>query len=160
MKGHKEVIAVLNQLLAGELAARDQYFIHSRMYDDWGFRKLYDRVWHEMEEETEHANWLIHRILFLEGTPQVKPAALNVGKDVKQMLKNDLELELSVVSALRKAIAQCEKHEDYVTRDGLKVLLKDTEEDHTYWLEKQLGLIEQIGLQNYLQAQMGDDDGS
>ena len=155
MKGDDKIIEHLNSLLAGELAARDQYFIHSRMYDDWGLAKLHERLNHEMEEEIEHASRLIERILFLEGTPNMEGnIPLKVGKDVPEMLRNDLETEIHVASALKEAIAACESANDYQTREILEVLLADTEEDHAYWLEKQLGLIEKVGLKNYLQSQM------
>lgn len=155
MKGNQKVIDVLNDLLAGELTAMDQYFVHSRMYEDWGFEKLFERISHEMEDETGHADLMIKRILFLEGTPNlVKREPLNVGKDVEEMLKNDLAIEYSVVKNLKAAIALCETEQDYETRAMLVQQLEDTEEDHTYWLEKQLGLISRIGLQNYLQAMM------
>jgi len=156
MKGDKKVINQLNKLLAGELTAMDHYFVHSRMYEDWGLSKLHERVAHEMEDETQHASSLIERILFLEGTPDLsKRDPLAIGKDVPAMLKNDLELEMAVVGALKKAIAICEEEQDYQSREILEAMLKDTEEDHTYWLEKQLGLIKKVGLQNYLQSQMG-----
>lgn len=155
MKGDPKVFEMLNHLLAGELTAMDQYFIHSRMYHDWGFEKLFERINHEMAEETEHADQLIRRILFLEGTPNLsKRDPLNIGTDVPQMLKNDLALEIQVVTALKQVIAYCESVKDYQTREILEVMLKDTEEDHAYWLEKQLGLIERIGLPNYLQSQI------
>ncbi|MBI2306562.1 MAG: bacterioferritin [Rhodocyclales bacterium] len=159
MKGHKEIIAELNRLLAGELAARDQYFIHARMYENWGYQRLFERIWHEMHDETGHADWLIRRILFLEGTPAMTPAApLKIGRDVPEMLKNDLAVELQVVADLKAVIARCEALGDYVTREGLEQLLDDTEEDHAHWLEKQLGLIGMIGLKNYLQSQMGEGE--
>jgi len=155
MKGKQSIIDVLNSLLAGELSAMDQYFIHSRMYDDWGLSKLYDRIGHEMEDETGHADQMIKRILFLEGTPNmVKRDALNIGSTVPEMLKSDLDLEYSVVKNLKAAIALCETERDYETRAMLVRQLEDTEEDHAYWLEKQLGLIDKIGLENYLQAMM------
>ena len=155
MKGEQKIIHALNQLLAGELTAMDQYFIHSRMYADWGFSQLHERVAHEMEDETGHASSLIERILFLEGTPDLSTrSGLSIGKDVPQMLKNDLELEYAVVAALKVAIATCEDCRDYQTRELLEGMLKDTEEDHAYWLEKQLGLVNRVGLQNYLQSQM------
>lgn len=155
MKGNDKVIAQLQKLLDGELAARDQYFAHSRMYDDWGLGKLYERINHEAEEETEHADALIKRILFLEGTPDLSQKEnLRIGSTVPEMLKNDLEVEYQVVADLKKAIAVCEQEQDYQTREILEVLLEDTEEDHAYWLEKQLGLIDKIGLPNYLQSQM------
>jgi bacterioferritin len=155
MKGNEKVIKQLNQLLAGELTAMDQYFIHSRMYEDWGLNELYERINHEMEDETGHADKLIKRILFLEGIPDLSQrSGLDVGRDVPEMLKNDLQLELGVIAALKEAINCCESEQDYQTREILEELLTDTEEDHTYWLEKQLGLINKIGLENYLQSKM------
>ena len=155
MKGETKVIKELNSLLAYELTAADQYFVHSEMYSDWGLEKLYERIHHEWEEELEHAKKLIERILFLEGIPNVgKREALDIGKDVPSMLKSDLAMELDVGKRLKKAIAVCEKAQDYVSRDILVGLL-DTETDHTYWLEKQLGLIDKMGLQNYMQSKSG-----
>jgi bacterioferritin len=155
MKGKKKVLNQLQTLLNGELAARDQYFAHSRMYKDWGLNKLYQRINHEMEEETEHADALVERILFLEGKPDFSNQdKVNIGKDVAEMLANDLEVEYSVVDALKTAIKVCEDEQDYDSRAILVKLLDDTEMDHAYWLEKQLGLIEKIGLKNYLQSQM------
>lgn len=155
MKGNTNVLGHLNALLGYELAARDQYFIHSRMYEDWGFAKLYERINHEMEDETEHASKLIQRILFLEGTPEMVHAVpFSIGSDVPEMLKNDLGMEISVVDGLRKAIQCCEQEQDFETREILGVLLDDTEQDHVFWLEIQLGLIDRIGIQNYLQSQM------
>ncbi|MHC8323718.1 bacterioferritin [Pseudomonas sp. GB2N2] len=153
MQGHPDVIDYLNTLLTGELAARDQYFVHSRMYEDWGFTELYERINHEMEEEAGHADALMRRILMLEGTPRMRPDDLDVGTTVPDMLAADLRLEYKVRAALCKGIELCEQHKDYVTREILRIQLADTEEDHTYWLEKQLGLIKLIGLQNYLQSQ-------
>ena len=155
MRGNKKVIEILNTLLTGELSAADQYFIHSRMYQDWGLEKLFERISHETEEELQHADKLIQRILFLQGTPNVASRdPLRIGKDVQSMLENDLKLELEVVAALKDAIKIIEQEQDYQTREILELLLKDTEEDHTYWLEKQLGLIDKMGLPNYLQSQM------
>ena len=156
MKGNETVIKHLNDLLAGELAAIDQYFIHSRMYEDWGYSKLFERLKHEHEEETEHATRLIQRILFLEGTPDLtaRKPEIKVGKTVEKMLKNDLKLEYLVVDHLRDVIAVCEAEKDFETREILEQLLDDTEEDHTYWLEQQLGLIDAVGLKNYLQSQI------
>jgi bacterioferritin len=155
MKGNDQVIAQLQKLLRSELAARDQYFTHSRMYADWGLNKLYERINHEMEEETQHADAIIGRLLFLETTPDLSQQdGLKIGSTVPEMLKSDLDLEYRVVGDLKEAIAICETEQDYQTREILKVILADTEEDHAYWLEKQLGLIEKIGLPNYLQSQM------
>jgi len=154
MQGNKQVVACLIDLLRGELAARDQYFLHSRQYEDLGLTKLYERINHEMEEETQHADAILKRILFLEGTPDMTPEPVNPGTDVPSMLRNDLAVEYLVQKNLADAIALCEEHQDYVTRDMLLEQQRDTEEDHMYWLEKQLRLIELIGLPNYLQAQM------
>ena len=155
MQGKPIVIAELNKLLAGELTAIDQYFIHSRMYQDWGYNKLFERISHESDEEKQHAAWIIERILFLEGTPEMTlREPLNVGKTVPDMLKSDLQLEYSVVKNLKVAIKLCEAEQDYQTREMLEKQLDDTEVDHAYWLEKQLRLIDQIGLQNYLQSQI------
>lgn len=155
MKGSSKVIDALNDLLAGELTAMDQYFVHSRMYDDWGLSKLFERIGHEMEDETGHADAMIKRILFLEGKPNLtKRDPLNIGSTVPEMLQSDLDLEYSVVKNLKAAIALCETEQDYETRAMLVKQLEDTEEDHAYWLEKQLGLIDKIGLQNYLQSVM------
>ena len=155
MKGNQKVIDAFNALLANELAAIDQYFIHSRMYDDWGLNKLYERLNHEMEEEKDHADWLIKRILFLEGVPNLtKRRDLLIGSDVKSMMQNDLTLELEVVACVKDVIAICEEQQDYQSRAILQKLLFDTEEDHVYWLEQQLGLVKRLGLSNYLQSQM------
>ncbi|MDO9104477.1 MAG: bacterioferritin [Methylovulum sp.] len=155
MQGDKQVIERLNTLLAGELSAIDQYFIHSRMYENWGFNKLFERIHHEVQDETDHATALIKRILFLEGTPNmVKREPLQIGVTVPEMLANDLAVELSVINALREVMAYCESVRDFQTREILCQLLQDTEEDHAHWLEQQLGMIEKVGLQNYLQAQM------
>ncbi|NMP30359.1 bacterioferritin [Thalassotalea sp. M1531] len=155
MKGNSEIIAQLNNLLAFELAAMDQYFIHSRMYDDWGFSKLFERINHEFDDEKGHASLLIERILFLEGTPDMtKRDGLMIGKDVPEMLASDLRVELAVDQKLKEVMALCEKEQDYVSRDMLQTLINDTESDHAFWLEQQLGLIDKIGLSNYLQSQM------
>ena len=154
MRGHPNIVDYLNELLRGELGARDQYFLHSRLYEDMGYNKLYERINHEMEEETEHADALLRRVLFLGGKPDMRPSPIQPGYTVPDMLEADLKLEYQVRDALAKGIALCEQHRDYISRDILVVQLKDTEEDHAYWLEKQLGLIKLVGLENYLQAQM------
>ncbi|PCI52539.1 MAG: bacterioferritin [Gammaproteobacteria bacterium] len=161
MKGNAKVIASLNGLLHNELAAIDQYFIHSRMYQDWALDKLFDQLDHEMQEEITHADALIKRILFLEGTPNLTDRRdLIIGNDVPSMLKNDLLLEMEVVAALKASITLCEAEGDYMSREMLSKLLEDTEEDHVYWLEKQLGLIDRIGLSNYIQSHMGNHLGA
>ena len=154
MQGHAQVIEYFRELLRGELAARDQYFLHSRMYQDWGFSKLYERINHEMEEETQHADALLQRILFLGGSPDMRPEPISPGHDVPSMLRQDLALEYRVRAALAKGIALCEQLGDYPSRDILLAQLKDTEEDHAYWLEIQLQLIDKLGLEKYLQSQM------
>lgn len=155
MKGNQKIIDALNKLLAGELAAMDQYFIHSEMYADWGLNKLYERIAHEFDDEKGHAKLMIERILFLEGTPDMtKRDPIQVGKTVPEMLQHDLNTEYQVAHNLKQVIALCEQEQDYQTREMLRQQLADTEEDHAYWLEKQLGLINRIGLQNYLQSQM------
>ena len=155
MKGNSNIISALNGLLAYELAAMDQYFIHSEMYADWGLSKLHERIAHEFEDEKGHAKALIGRILFLEGKPDmVTRDGLQIGHDVPSMLQSDLNVEVAVGNALKKTIALCETEKDFVTREILQVLLDDTEKDHAYWLEQQLGLIKLIGLPNYLQSHM------
>jgi len=155
MQGHPQVIERLKELLRGELAARDQYFVHSRQYEDQGYLRLYERMNHEMEEETQHADVILRRILFLGGKPDMRPHEFTPGDTVEDMLRKDLATEYSVRDNLKSAMALCEELADYQTRDLLLAQLRDTEEDHTYWLEKQLNLIEKVGLQNYLQSQMG-----
>lgn len=155
MKGDKKIIEILNDLLAGELSATDQYLIHGEMYADMGLSALAEHSLHESAHEREHARALIQRILFLEGKPNLaKREGLNVGKDVKAMLESDLALEYSVVKHLKSAIEACEKAEDFVTREMLVTQLDDTEMDHAYWLEKQLNLIKLVGIENYCQSQM------
>jgi len=155
MQGKKAIIDKLNALLAFELAAMDQYFIHSQMYQDWGFTKLYERISHEFDDEKGHATKLIERMLFLEGTPNmVDRDGLIIGTDVPSMLESDLRVEYAVAQALKDTISLCEAEQDYVTRDMLLILLDDTEMDHAHWLEQQLGLVKRLGLSNYLQSQM------
>ena len=155
MQGNQKVIDALNGLLALELTAMDQYFIHSEMYADWGLQKLYERIAHEFEDEKGHAKALIERMLFLEGVPDmVTRDPLRVGKDVPEMLQNDLQVEYDVQKALLNAIKICEQEQDYHSREILEKLLDDTEVDHAWWLEQQLGLIKRVGLPNYIQSQM------
>lgn len=156
MKGNTKVIDLLNKQLTLELTSMDQYLAHSKMYEDWGINKLHEKLAHEYEEELGHAQRLIERILFLEGTPDTASREpLMIGADVEQMLRNDLAAENTVAASLRNIIEVCEQERDYVSREMLEVLLDDTETDHIYWLEQHLGLIDKIGLQNYVQSQMG-----
>jgi|TARA_Y100000994_G_scaffold78594_1_gene64879 bacterioferritin len=156
MKGSKKIVDRLNELLSGELTAADQYFTHSRMYEDWGLGVLSERIKHESEEELEHADTLIKRILFLDGTPDLSVrTGLKIGSTVAEMMANDLELEISVARELKDVIQLAEAEKDFVTREILEDMLKTTEEDHMYWLETQLELIEKIGIQNYMQSKLG-----
>ena len=155
MQGNKQVIDGLNSLLAYELAAMDQYFVHSQMYLDWGLTKLYDRINHEFDDEKGHATKLIERMLFLGGTPDMQTrTGLLIGKEVPEMIESDLRVEYEVAEKLKEVISLCEIEKDFVSRDMLMVLLEDTEMDHAHWLEQQLGLINRLGLPNYLQSQI------
>lgn len=155
MQGHVDIIQQLNDLLANELTAIDQYFIHSRIYEDMGLMQLFTRIDHEMQDEQRHADLLIKRILFLQGAPDiVKRVPVKVGKDVLTMLQNDLNLEYQVIDDLKKVIVLCEQKQDFETRNLLTELLADTEKDHTFWLEQQLKLIQRLGLENYQQSQL------
>ena len=158
MQGNTQVIDYFKDLLRGELAARDQYFAHSRIYEDQSFTKLFTRLDHEMQEETQHADALLRRILMLGGRPDMRPKEFTPGETVPDMLRKDLATEYEVRAALREGMALCESVGDYVSRDILLVQLRDTEEDHAYWLEKQIGLIDMMGLQNYLQSQAGSSN--
>ncbi len=154
MKGSQRIIDAMNSLLGAELAAMDQYLVHSKMYEDWGLTKLFERLAHEFDDEKGHAIALIERILFLEGVPDLSTReGVNVGKTVPEMLRYDLDLEYAVADALKEAIHLCESERDFETRQVLEQLLADTEMDHAYWLEQQLGLIDKLGLENYLQSQ-------
>ncbi len=158
MKGNTKIIDLLNKQLTLELTSMDQYLAHSKLYEDWGINKLHKQLAHEYEEELEHAQQIIERIIFLEGTADTASREpLMVGDNVEQMLKNDLAAEYTVAESLRNIIEVCEQERDYVTRNMLETLLNDTETDHIYWLEQHLGLIEKIGLPNYIQTQMGNE---
>jgi bacterioferritin len=155
MKGNTTIIDLLNKQLTLELTSMDQYLAHAQIYDDWGIGKLHEKLTHEHGEELDHAKRLIERILFLEGRPDTASReTIHIGSNVKEMLENDLKAEYTVAESLRNIMGVCEIEKDYVTRDILTELLNDTETDHIYWLEQHLGLIEKIGLPNYIQAQM------
>ena len=154
MKGNDQVIEYLNRVLKNELTAINQYFLHARMYENWGFEKLNQHEYGESIDEMKHADALIKRVLFLDGLPNLQDMGkLRIGEDPKEMLKCDLELELDAIPLLREAIAHCESCSDYVSRELFEMIL-DSEEEHVDWLETQLDLIEKVGLKNYLQSQM------
>lgn len=157
MKGDAKVIEHLNTILGNELVAINQYFLHARMYKDWGLKKLADKEYHESIDEMKHADQLIERILFLEGLPNLQDLGrLMIGESTKEMLECDLKLEMIAIPDLREAIIYSESVNDYVSRDLFKSIL-ESEEEHVDWLETQLGLVDRVGIQNYEQAQMDAD---
>ncbi len=154
MKGDNKVIEFLNRALANELTAINQYFLHARMYKNWGFEKLNEKEYHESIDEMKHADQLIERILFLEGLPNLQDLGkLMIGENPQEILSCDLKLELLAVPLLRQAIEYCESIKDYISREVFSNIL-ESEEEHIDWLETQLDLIDKIGLQNYLQSQI------
>lgn len=156
MKGDKKVIELLNKALGNELVAINQYFLHSRMFEDWGLDALAKKEYEESIDEMKHADMLIKRILFLEGIPNLQHLGkLLIGENTKEMLECDLQIELKAIPDLREGIAYCESVKDYVSRDLFQAIL-DSEEDHVDWLETQLSLIERVGITNYEQKQMSD----
>ncbi len=158
MKGDAKVIEHLNKILANELVAINQYFLHARMYKDWGLKKIADHEYHESIDEMKHADALIERILFLEGLPNLQDLGrLMIGENTKEMIECDLKLEMKAIPDLREAIAYCEEVKDYVSRDMLNDIL-ESEEEHVDWLETQLSLIDKIGIERYQQSQLEEDD--
>ena len=152
MQADLKVIKHLNKALANELIAINQYFLHSRMYDDWGLKKLAEKEYEESVDEMKHADQLVQRILFLEGLPNLQDLGkLFIGENTREMLECDLRIEMTATPDLREGIACCESVGDFVSRDLLSGIL-DSEEDHIDWLETQLGLIDKVGLENYQQS--------
>ena len=154
MKGETKIIEHMNTILGNELVAINQYFLHARMYKDWGMEHLGKKEYDESIDEMKHADHLIERILFLEGLPNVqKLGKLRIGQSAEEMLQCDLDLEMDASAKLREAIAYTEEHRDFVSRDLFQDILED-EEEHIDWLETQLELIGKVGIQNYIQSQM------
>ncbi|OEY66408.1 bacterioferritin [Marinobacter sp. X15-166B] len=158
MKGDKDVIQFLNKILANELTAINQYFLHSRMLKDWGVTKLADKAYEESIDEMKHADRLIERILFLGGLPNLQDLnKLMIGEDTQEMLECDLKLEHAAHADLLKAIQHCEAVQDFTSRALLRNIL-DSEEEHIGWLETQLEMIKLMGLENYIQLQSSAAD--
>lgn len=158
MKGNKNVLDVLNQVLRKELTGINQYFMHAKMCKNWGYQRLYKVAWEESLEEMKHADKIAERILFLEGTPNVSGYdKIMVGSTVKQQLENDLGLEMAALSVLRPGIKTCLEASDDASRELLEHILAD-EEKHVDWIESQLHQIEEVGYQNYLAQQINEED--
>lgn len=155
MQGDKSVIEHLNKILYNELTAINQYFLHARMFKNWGLKELADHEYHESIDEMKHADKLIERILFLEGLPNLQNLGkLMIGENPREALQCDLKLELKAIPDLRDAIVAAEAVRDYISRDLLREIL-DSEEEHVDWLETQLGLMDRLGDSLYLQAKLG-----
>ena len=154
MNGDKNVIQFLNKALKNELTAINQYFLHARMYEDWGLKALNEKEYAESIDEMKHADALIKRVLFLEGLPNLQDLGkLKIGENTEEMLRCDLALEMEALPLLREAIEYCEQVKDFVSRELFAAIL-ESEEEHVDWLETQLELIAKVGLANYQQSMM------
>ena len=154
MEGDSKVIKYLNKALRNELVAINQYFLHARMFENWGLNELNEKEYEESIDEMKHADALIKRILFLEGLPNLQDIGkIQVGENTEEIMRCDLAVELEAVPVLREAIEYCEQARDYVSRELFEDILA-SEEEHMDWLETQLELIEKVGLQNYQQSKI------
>jgi bacterioferritin len=159
MKGNPKVLRELNHALQEELTAINQYFLHAEMCENWGYKKLADYIKKQSIDEMKHAEVLIERILFLDGSPSMEPLQLNVGGNVRGMIESDLKLEVSAVKQYNAAVQVATEEKDNGSRDLLVTLLKD-EEDHVDWLEAQLHQIQEMGYERYLTIQTGEQEES
>lgn len=156
MKGNKQVLAVLNQVLTLELTSINQYFLHARMFKNWGIEELNEKAYKKSIKDMKQADDLIERILFLEGLPNLQHLGkLRIGEHTEEMLSCDMDFQLEQIPVLKDAIELCENEQDYVSREILEEIL-EYEEDYIDWLETQQSLIQNIGIENYIQSQIED----
>ncbi len=158
MKGDASIIRGLNEILTGQLTTINQYFLHARMLEDWGLEKLGRLEYNASIDEMKHADELIKRILFLEGLPNLqKLDKINIGQNVEEVIDCDLQVEYAALPVLKECIDLCEEEKDFVSRQLFTEILA-SEEEHVDWLETQKGLIDKLGLENYMQSQVGDSE--
>lgn len=157
MKGNTKVIERLNQALRDELTAINQYFLHAEMCENWRYERLANYIKKQSIDEMKHAEKLMERILFLDGTPSMAPLDLTIGADVREMIQSDLKLELGAVATYNESIRICVEHKDNGSRDLFVALLKD-EEGHVDWLEAQIHQIKEMGYERYLSMQMEEEE--